>query len=106
MTIFDHRHFLFLAMTKMTKKNTNTMAQSRHFLFFIGMTNEKKKRHEDNGYASLSSCLRGVGIKGEDDDNLCDRHHLLVFKGVTTRREKRTQQKEKEPPTRALASSY
>jgi len=48
----------------------------------------KENKHENNGYASLSSCLRGARLRSEDDDDLCDCHHLLVFKGVTTRREK------------------
>jgi len=50
----------------------------------------KENKHENNGYASLSSCLRGARLRSEDDDDLCDCHHLLVFKGATTRRKKRT----------------
>jgi hypothetical protein len=28
--------------------------------------------------------------RGEDDNDLCDRHHFLIFKGVMTRRKKGT----------------
>jgi hypothetical protein len=30
---------------------------------------------------SSFSFLKGVKIRGEDDDDLCDRCHLLFFKG-------------------------
>ncbi len=52
------------------------------------MTSEKKIQHEDDGYASQ------VERRGEDDNDLCDRHHFFIFKGVMTRREKRTRKKQ------------
>jgi hypothetical protein len=67
---------------------------------------EEKKRHEDEGCALLSLCLRGTRTQGEGDNNLCYRHRLLFFKATTMRRKKKTRKKPKDPPVGALASSY
>jgi hypothetical protein len=56
-------------------------------LFFTRVTSEKK-RHEDDSCALSSLCLKGARTRGEDDNDLCDRYCLLVFKGATTRRKK------------------
>lgn len=93
-TIFDQCRFLFfIGATKAIRKNIKTTTQSCDLLFFIGVTSEKENKHENNGYVSLSSCLRRARLRSEDDDDLCDCHHLLVFKGAMTRREKRTWKK-------------
>jgi hypothetical protein len=68
------------------------------------MISEKKIQHEDDGCASSSSCLRRAGTRGEDDDNLCDCHRFLIFKGVMMRREKRTQKKKR--PTCRSSSKF
>jgi hypothetical protein len=39
----------------------------------------EKKIHKDNSYVPSFSCLRGARIKGENDEDLCDHHHLLFF---------------------------
>jgi len=53
----------------------------------------RKKKHEDNGCASSSSCMRGVETRGKDDNDLCDCHRLLFFKGVMARRKKKDKKK-------------
>jgi len=63
---------------------------------FVFHSNDQRKRRrlEDNNFMPSFSCLRGAKTRGKDDDkdddNLCDCHRLLVFKGTMMRREKKT----------------
>jgi hypothetical protein len=50
--------------------------------------------------------MRGVETKGKDDNDFCDCHRLLFFKGVMARRKKKDTKKRRDPLERALASSY
>jgi len=45
------------------------ITNGRCLLSFIGVTNAKNKRHEDDGIEPSSSCLRGVRIGGVEDNN-------------------------------------
>jgi len=53
---------------------------NQHLLFFIGATTRRKKKHEDDNYMLSFSCLRRVGIKGEDNNDFCDHGHLFFSK--------------------------
>jgi len=61
------------------------MITNHRLLFFIGMTTWKKKHKKDN-YMPSFSCLRRVGIRGEDNNDFYDHH--LFFKGTMPRRKK------------------
>ncbi len=71
-----------------------------------GTSPVRRKKHENNSCASFSSCMRGVETKGKDDNDFCDCHRLLFFKGVMARRKKKDTKKRRDPLERALASSY
>jgi hypothetical protein len=53
--------------------------------YFSRMTNEKNK--DDCALSSFR--LRRAKTRGKDDDELCDRCRLLVFKGMTMKTKKR-----------------
>jgi hypothetical protein len=105
----DHHHSIFhrndnnekIKYTKMrtmcrhlhvweeSKQEVKTMIiTNHHLLFFIGTTTKREKKHEVDNYMLLFWCLKGVGIKGEDNNDFCDHRHLLFFKGTMSRRKK------------------
>lgn len=53
-------------------KTTTTICVIVIVFYFSRMTNEIKKRHENDNCALSSLCLRGAKTRGKDDDNLCD----------------------------------
>ncbi len=53
-------------------------------------SDEWGKKNEDNDCMPLSSCLRGIRTRGENDNDLCDHHFLFFFKGATIGEKKDT----------------
>jgi hypothetical protein len=73
-------------------------------VFYFSQEWQVKKKHEDNGCAPLSSCLKGAKIRGKNDNNLCDHHHFIFFKGMTIGKKKDTK-KNKGPTCKSSSKS-
>jgi hypothetical protein len=64
-----------------TKGEDNDDHRSLSFVFHRN-DDWEEKNHEDDSYMPSFSCLKGAGIRGEDNNNFCDHCHLLFFKNT------------------------